>query len=152
MSTAPKETTQAKGNRTWQSYVPIAILVVLVAIGLAATAAGSIPGKSGTVQYGCITATTMGNTVDLSTTGLIHHVGAEYYITCAEGAAEPLSSVSVSCLTISPKTITSPYPSAAPAFWYVLSATGGTIAIQGAASNSTIVTQPTSAYVAVTCG
>lgn len=152
MSDTPKEAPRAKSKRSIQSYVPIAILVVLVVIGLAATAAGSISGKTNTLQYGCMTATAGGSNVDISTTGLIHYTGSQYYITCAEGAAEPTTSGSLSCLSITPKTITSPYPSAAPAFWYYLSARGGSITIQGAPSNSTVLTQPNSAIVVVTCG
>jgi hypothetical protein len=79
----------------------------------------------------------------VSTTGIIHHLGSKYYIGCSEGDSGSTSPSSVSCLTVTPQYAASPYPS---------SAQGGTIALQGAPANATVITQPTSATILVTCG
>ncbi|MDA4134915.1 MAG: hypothetical protein OK441_05050 [Thaumarchaeota archaeon] len=103
-------------------------------------------------QDSCITATQSGNTLTVSSTGLIHHVASKYYISCSEGDTGSTSPASVSCLTVTPQYLASPYPSSAGAYLYYLSAQGGSIALQGASANATVITQPTSATILVTCG
>jgi len=127
-------------------------LIALVAIVVLVTGAGLASSSSSGFQDSCITATQTGNTLTVSTTGIIHHLGSKYYIGCSEGDSGSTSPSSVSCLTVTPQYAASPYPSSAGAYLYYLSAQGGTIALQGAPANATVITQPTIATILVTCG
>ncbi len=139
-----------KGKSLWSSGYLI-LFIVILAVGVTVAAAGAIP-SSGGLHYACITATKSGSDVDVSTTGIIHHLSSEYYIGCPEGGTTATVPASLSCLTITPVTTVPPYPGSSTAIAYHLTAPGGSIAIQGAPANSTVLTQPNSAMVVVSCG
>jgi hypothetical protein len=81
----------------------------------------------------------VGGDVQVLTSGIIHVSGTQYYVSCAEGDTNTSTSITVSCLTVSPHTSASPYPDGGAATWYYLSAPGHTISIPSVATNSTEV-------------
>lgn len=136
---------------TGRSRFPIVLLVVLLvaALAIGSLGLGSASAKS---VYGCMTFKQQGNDVDVVTTGIIHVSGGQYYITCAEGDTYPTTPTTVSCLTVNPRTVDSPYPDGGAAVWYFLSATGHTITAPPISANSTEVLQtPAGTTVTVSC-
>jgi hypothetical protein len=124
-------------------------IVIIVVVGLAFGAV--VHTSSGSVQYACMTIDHQGSNLDITTSGIIHFSGTEYYLSCVEGSPLPTSSTSVSCLTVSPQIETATYPGAASTYFYYLSAKTGTITLQGAAANATEIISPSSASILVTC-
>jgi hypothetical protein len=129
----------------------LVVAIVVAAIVGVAAASSTILGEPGATNYGCATITHNGNALHVTTTGLIHRKGTQFYITCSEGATLPSGSVTVSCLTIGPQTSTTPYPGGSTTQDYYLSTHGQVITLQGAPANATEVLQPTNAWLQVTC-
>lgn len=131
------------------NLIVIIVVAVLVIAGVAVAVKSESPG---TVSYGCLSVSQHGNTLTLSTSGLIHIESSGYYISCAEGANLPTAATSVSCLSITPKQTTSPYPSGQTTYLYYLTAPKGAITVEGASANSTEILQPTTATLSINCG
>jgi hypothetical protein len=127
------------------------VLAVMVAVLVGAAAGSTILGSPGVTTYACASIARDGSTLHVTTNGLIHRSGSQYYLTCSEGATLPSTSVTVSCLTIAPQTSSAPYPGGSTTQDYYLSSLGHTITLMGAPANATEVLQPTNAWLQVTC-
>lgn len=129
------------------------IIVLVVVLVLAALALGiGFTTSSSATSYACMSLTHQGNDVELATSGIIHESGSQYYIVCPEGISNVNTGITFSCLTITPKTTTYPYPDASTYNWYYLSAPGHTITIPPTATNSSEVLQTLgSSTVVVSC-
>jgi hypothetical protein len=141
----PSEKRTAARSKTTLPLV-IAIIIIVV-LGFGAVEHSS----SASVQYACISVDHQGTDLVVSTSGIIHVSGSDYYFSCSEGSPLPTSSLTVSCLTVSPQEVSSPYPGAASTYYYHLTTKTGTISLQGAPVNATEVIAPSSASVLVTC-
>jgi hypothetical protein len=128
----------AAAERTRPSIVTLTVLVLmaLVVIGTGVAVAET---SSGPASYACMSISHQGNTVQLTTTGLLHYAGSQYYISCNEGSNLPSGQYKSSCLTISPKKITPTIGLGAPTEYYYLSSSGGALTLHGASApaNST---------------
>ncbi|MDA4136224.1 MAG: hypothetical protein OK449_04390 [Thaumarchaeota archaeon] len=127
------------------------ILIVVLAITAVAVGVGVQSSSSNSSQYGCISFVHQGNNLEVTTSGIIHISGSQYYVSCAEGVTDPTTPTTVSCLTISPHASISPYPDASTAYWYYLSAPGHTITVPNASTNSSEVLQPANPTIMVSC-
>lgn len=133
------------------SHAPLIVLVVLLVVA-ALTLGIGLRSESSSARYGCMSISQSGSTVQLSTSGIIHVDGSQYYITCSEGDTNPTSPITVGCLSVTPKVTTFTYPAAQNTERYYLSAQGHTITVPPAASNSTDVLQTsTSVQIQVAC-
>lgn len=128
----------------------ILALIVIVVIGAGVAAA---QGTGGPTKYSCMTITRSGSTVTVTTSGLIHYVGAQYYITCNEGSSLPASGITSSCLTITPKTILAPIGVGASTEYYYLSSSGSSLTIHGvpAPTNDTEWITPAGLSLSTSC-
>jgi hypothetical protein len=143
------ENPPAKDGRSFLLLSVIAIVAIAGVSGAAVLIYSSQPS-----QYACISIGYHGSTLQLTTSGLIHISGSQYYISCSDGTDDgqlPTSSLGASCLTITAKEVTSTYPGAASTYYYYLTAPGHTITLQGVTTNSTEITQPNDASIQVDC-
>ena len=150
MSTPPTpDSTQTK--KTGRSNVQLIVVVAIIAV--AALSGVVVLHHIGPVHYACLSISSQNGAVDVSTSGIIHYTGTQYYVSCNEGSDLPTSADSYSCLMVKPDLVTSPYPGAASTYYYYLSATAGKISLQGAAANSTEIITPATASASflVTC-
>jgi len=151
----PEQSTSKSGKKpTGTSRTELILLIGILAVGSIGIGVGVRVIHVGPLQYGCLSINQQGSEISVTTSGLIHLDGSGYYISCSEGATTTTTApVTVSCLTITPQTPTSPYlDSSGMAIQYSLSANGHSIALQGAPANTTEITQPTSATIQVDCG
>ena len=146
-SPSTPESTQTK--KTGRSNVQL--ILVLAIIAVAALSGIVVLHHVGTVNYACLSISSQNGAVDVSTSGIIHYTGTQYYVSCEEGAPLPTSADSYSCLTVKPDLVTSTYPGAASTYYYYLSTTTGKISLQGASANSTEIITPASASFVITC-
>jgi hypothetical protein len=147
-STAPPAGTPRK--RPALLPIVIVVLIVIVAIGTgAAYAAGASSGTS----YACITVSHQGSSETIKTTGLLHWVNSQYYISCNEGSNLPTSRYSASCLTITPKTIPASIGVGASTEYYYISSNGSPISLSGATAptNATEFINPANIFLTITC-
>jgi hypothetical protein len=134
------------------SGLSLPMVILIVALVIAAVVAGvGLTSSSGATVYGCMSISNQGGNVKITTSGIIHATGGQYFVTCAEGDDNPTASTTVSCLTINPHTETYAYPDSGTETWYYLSAPGHTITVPPVSVNSTEVLQPTTATITVTC-
>ena len=141
----PSESKPAARSRT--SLFLMVVIIVIVGLAFGAV----VHSSSGSIQYACMTIDHQGNNLVVTTSGIIHVSGTEYYLSCGEGAPLPTSSTSVSCLTVNPRINTPAYPGAASTYYYYLTARTGTVSLQGAATNATEIISPSSVSILVTC-
>ncbi len=147
-STDAVSTTKKPGNR---SMLPIVLLIIVLVVAAVTVGLGLRSASSGSTVYGCITLSQQGTNVKVVTSGIIHVSATQYYITCPEGAANPTSPITVSCLTVSPHLKVFNYPGESPSNWYYLSAPGHIITAPAPSDNSSEVLQPANATIEVSC-
>jgi len=128
------------------------ILALIVIVGIA-TAVGYAETAGGTTSYACMSITHQGSNEKITTSGLLHYVKSQYYVSCNEGSPLPSSQFSASCLKISPKTIPAAIGLGASTEYYYISATGNAITLNGAPApvNSTEYINPGSISLSVSC-
>ena len=128
----------------------IIVLIVIVAIGTAIGVAGT---SGGPTKYACMQISNLGGNVKITTSGLIHYLKAQYYITCNEGSPLPTGQLKSACVTISPQTIPAQIGIGASTEYYYISGGSGGISLQGAPAptNGTEIIQPTTAYLQTSC-
>ncbi len=132
--------------------MPIVILV-LIAIVLVATGVGVAGSIGGPTSYACMSVSHSGSDVKVTTSGLIHYVKSQYYISCNEGSPLPTSGYKYSCLTISPQVILAPIGVGASTEYYYVSGGANGIAVQGAPqmANGTEIINPTNVSLQASC-
>jgi hypothetical protein len=108
------------------------ILIVLMVLVVIATGVGYATTSGGPTTYSCMSLSHQGSSVVLKTTGLVHYVKSQYYITCTEGSSLPTSPLNFSCLTITPQAVAAPIGIGATTYYYYLSTSGQTVTLQGA--------------------
>ena len=115
---------------------PVQIVVVaLLAIAVVGTGVAVAETAGGATHYACISVTKSGGAVHVTTTGLLHYVSSQYYISCSEGSSLPTSDLTSSCLTISSHVVPATIGVGASTEYYYLSTSGGqAISLQGAAA------------------
>ncbi|HEV2390004.1 MAG TPA: hypothetical protein VGS04_04685, partial [Nitrososphaerales archaeon] len=130
-SAAPT-TSPAQGAATSRpALLPIVILALIVIVAVA-TGIGYAETTGNTTNYACISITHQGNTQKVTTSGLLHYVKSQYYVSCNEGSPLPSSQYTASCLKILPKTILAPIGVGASTEYYYISANGNAITLNGA--------------------
>lgn len=128
------------------------IIIIAVVVVVAAIGGASIVFKSSTSKYSCLSVSTQGGDVQVSTSGLIHIDGTQYYVTCAEGAADLTAPATYSCLTISPQVITTTYPdNPLLATRYYLDAGDHTITVSGTTGNETEISPGPGVGITIAC-
>ncbi len=147
-STAPPTGTPKKRP----ALLPIVILVLIVIVAIGTGAAYASGASSGT-SYACMTISHQGSSETITTTGLLHWVNSQYYISCNEGSNLPTSKYTASCLVISPKNIPAPIGVGAATEYYYISASGSQISLSGAAApkNATEFINPSGLSLTAAC-
>jgi hypothetical protein len=149
----PEQSSQPGKKPSSAPRIGLVVLVVILAIAAVGIVASVSAESSGPFQYACLSVTQQSGELSVATSGLIHYSGSEYYVSCSEGSTSPITSSSISCLTITPQTPASPYPlGSGMSIQYYLNANGHPVTLQGAPANATEITQPTSATIQVNCG
>jgi len=140
---------------TWKAKPALApiVILVLIAIVVIATGASYLSTAGGPTSYACISIAHQGSNEQIKTTGLLHYVQSQYYISCNEGSSLPTSQYTASCLTISPKTVAASIGLGASTQYYYISATGNAITLNGAPApaNSTEYVDPAAISLSVAC-
>lgn len=129
------------------------IILVLIAVVVVATGVGVAGHLSGPASYACMSISHDGNQVKVTTSGMIHYVKAQYYISCNEGSPLPTGEYKASCLTVTSQTFTSSVGSGASTQYYYLSGGANGISIQGAPApaNGTEIINPANVSLTATC-
>jgi len=129
------------------------VILVLIVIVVVATGVGYAVTSSGPTSYACISITHQGSNQKITTTGLLHYVKSQYYISCSEGSSLPTSKYNASCLTISPHTIPAAIGLGASTEYYYISANGNAITLNGAPApvNSTEYINTASISLSIAC-
>jgi hypothetical protein len=147
-ATAPSEAAPRK-----RPPVLSLVILVLLAIVVIATGVGVVSSSTGPAHYACMSISRSGSDVSVTTSGLIHYVKAQYYISCNEGSPLPTSKYRNDCLTISPQTIPASIGLGASTEYYYFSANGSPITLQGAPTptNTTEITVPAGISISIAC-
>jgi hypothetical protein len=129
------------------------VVLVLIAIVVIGTGVAYVETASGPTSYACLSIAHQGNNEQVTTTGMLHYVKSQYYISCSEGSSLPTSQYTASCLTISPKTIPATIGLGASTEYYYLSANGNAITLNGAPAptNGTEIITPQGISLSVSC-
>jgi len=132
--------------------LPLVILALIVIVAVA-TGVGYAETTGNTTSYACLSITHQGSTEKITTTGLLHYVKSQYYVSCNEGSPLPSSDYKASCLTISPKTILAPIGVGASTEYYYISASGNALTLNGAPApvNDTEYVNPAAISLSVSC-
>ncbi len=140
------------GAKKSPALLPIVILALIVIV-VVATGVGYAETASGPTSYACMSIAHQGSNQKVTTTGLLHYVKSQYYITCSEGSNLPTGKYSASCLTISPHTIPAPIGVGASTEYYYISANGNAITLNGAPApvNSTEYINPAAVSLSIAC-
>jgi len=138
--------------RKMAAFLPIVILALIVIVAIGTGAAYAYGASSGT-SYACLTISHQGSSETIKTTGLLHWVGSQYYISCNEGSNLPTSGYKASCLTITPKTITAPIGVGAATEYYYISSNGSPLSLSGAPAptNATEFINPAAISLTAAC-
>ena len=96
----------AKTAREMPAVLPM-LLIVLIAILVIATGVGYLQTSGGATNYACMSISHQGSSVQVKTTGLVHFLKQQYYVTCDEGSNLPTSTFTSSCLTITSQAVPS---------------------------------------------
>jgi hypothetical protein len=149
MSTPPKPPSTPRGR---PAVLPM-LLVALLAIVAIGTGVGYVQTSTGPTNYSCISLSHQGSNVLVKTTGLLHYLKSQYYITCTEGSPLPTSPLTYSCMTITPQSLLAPIGVGATTYYYYLSAPGHSITLQGAPppTNGTEIITPWAISLLVNC-
>ena len=125
-------------------------LIVIVVIG---TGAGYAATAGGPTSYACLSIAKQGGGVDITTTGLIHYLNAQFYISCNEGSSLPTNQYKAACVTISPRNIPATIGVGAATEYYYVSANGNAINLVGAPSptNGTEIIDPAGVSLQTSC-
>lgn len=151
-SAAPTTSPAQAAAKTRPALLPIVILALIVIVAVA-TGVGYAETTGNTTSYACISITHQGSTEKITSTGLLHYVKSQYYVSCNEGSPLPSSQYKASCLTISPKTILAPIGVGATTEHYYISANGNAITLDGAPTpvNDTEYVNPAAVSLSVSC-
>jgi len=136
-----------------RGIVPIVVIILIVIVAIA-TGVGVLETATGPTTYSCMTISHQGNQLTLKTSGLVHYVKAQYYVTCNEGSTLPTNTLTTSCLTITPQYVPSSIGVGVGTNYFYLSTTSGhAIALQGAPAptNGTEITTPAAISLSVSC-
>jgi hypothetical protein len=129
------------------------LLIALLVIAAAATGVGVLATSGGSKSFACMDVGQNGSNVQVTTSGLIHFLKGQYYVTCTEGSSLPTSPLTTSCLTISPQLVTAQIGAGASTYYYNLNAPGHQVALQGAPNptNGTEIVTPAGVSIVVSC-
>lgn len=152
IQSATSTTPTAGTPRKRPPLLPIVILVLIVIVAVG-TGAAYASGASSGASYACMTISNQGSSEIIKTTGLLHWVGSQYYISCNEGSNLPTSKYTASCLTISPKTIPAGIGKGASTEYYYISSGGSQISLSGATTptNATEFINPSAISLTINC-
>jgi len=148
-NTAPTPKTTKRGTPPWPALVVVALIVILV-IG---TGVAYLGASGGPTKYACMSISHQGGEVQITTTGLLHYLKQQYYITCTEGSSLPSNVYTSACLTITPQVVLAGIGVGASTNYYYLSAPANAIAVAGApplVNGSEIIT-PSAISLSVRC-
>ena len=129
------------------------VILVLIAIVVIATGVGVADTTGGATSYACMDISHQGSGVTVTTSGLIHYLQSEYYISCNEGSNLPTNQYKASCLTISPENVPASIGVGASTEYYYISASGSAIALVGAPAptNGTEIITPAGVSLQTSC-
>ena len=131
---APQTVAKTQGSPlTKMNAVPL-VIIVLIALAVIGTGLGYYETSKGGTNFACMNVTHSGNQVQVTSGGLLHYVGSQYYISCGEGSSLPTSFFSSSCLTITPHVQPATIGVGASTEYYYLASTNGSpVTLQGTA-------------------
>jgi hypothetical protein len=156
ISTATPTTTPSspKGAKRVVPQVSPALIIVLLVIVAVATGVGYVATSGGATTYACIDIAHQGSSLTVTTTGLVHFLKQQYYISCTEGSNLPTNAYKSSCLIITPLLVTAPIGTGASTdYYYLSSSSGSAITLVGAAplTNGTEIIPPAAISLSVSC-
>jgi hypothetical protein len=151
-SAAPARPSPPGAKRGMPPISPM-LVIALIAIVVVATGVGFFETSGGPTSYACMSISHQGSDIKITTSGLVHFLKQQYYITCTEGSSLPSSTYKSSCLTITPQVVLSAIGVGASTNYYYLSASGHAITLVGAAPpvNGTEIITPTAISLSVSC-
>ena len=133
LAATPTTSQPAGATRSRPALVPL-LVIALLAIAVVGTGIAYVETAGGAKSYACLSVSNSGNVVTVTTSGLLHYTGGQYYISCGEGSSLPITYFTSSCVTISPSLVPAKLGVGASTEYYYLSATAGhTINLVGAA-------------------
>jgi hypothetical protein len=135
------------------STIPLVILVLIVIVVIG-TGVGVAETSGGPSNYACMSISRQsGSGVDLTTTGLIHYLNSQFYISCNEGSNLPTGQDKVGCLTIAPQNVAAKIGVGASTEYYYVSAGGNALTLQGAPAptNGTEIVTPAGVSLQTPC-
>jgi len=133
LNATPKTSQPGGAARDRPALIPL-VVIALLAIAVVGTGIAYLDTARGATSYACMSISHQGSTVQITTSGLLHYIGSQYYISCGEGSSLPTSYFTSSCLTISPSLIPAKIGVGASTEYYYLGVTAGhTITLQGSA-------------------
>ena len=145
---APKER-EKRGMPKISPIVIAALIVIVVAI----TGIGFAATSGGPTSYACLSIAHQSGGLQITTSGLLHYLKGQYYISCTEGSSLPGSTYTTSCLTITPQIIPATIGVGASTDYYYISAAGHPITLVGAPAptNGTEIVTPGNISLTVSC-
>ncbi len=152
LTATPTNTSSQGGKRGIPPASPM-LVIALIAIVLVATGVGYLETSGGAKSYACMSVSTQGGGISVTTTGLVHFLKDQYYISCTEGSSLPTSSFKSSCLTITPQVVLAPIGVGASTKFYYLSAAGHaiTLAVAPPIEKGTEIITPAGVSLSVSC-
>jgi hypothetical protein len=142
----------AAAARKMPPLLPVVIIALIVIVAIA-TGVGVVDTSGGPTSYACLDIAHQGSNELITTSGLLHYLKSEYYVSCSEGSNLPTNQYKASCLTISPQNVPAAIGSGASTEYYYISAAGNSITLNGAPPpiNGTEIITPASISLSVTC-
>jgi hypothetical protein len=130
-----------------------AVIIVLLVIAVVVTGVGYIGEATGPTHYACLSVSHQDSTVKVTTSGLLHYLNSQYYVSCNEGSSLPTTTLTSQCLTILPQNIPASIGNGAATEYYHISASGHTITLQGAPApaNGTEIITPAAISLSISC-
>lgn len=133
LAATPTTSQPGGATRSRPALVPL-LVIALLAIAVVGTGVAYVETSGGAKSYACLSISSSGNVVTVTTSGLLHYVGGQYYVSCGEGSSLPVTYFTSSCLTISPSLVPAKIGVGASTEYYYISATAGhTFNLVGAA-------------------
>jgi hypothetical protein len=151
--TATPTTTPSQGGKRGTPSIALMVVIALLAIVVVGTGVGYFETAGGVTNYACMSVTHQGSDISVTTTGMVHLLKGQYYVTCTEGSNLPSTTYKSSCLTITPKVVVAGIGVGASTNYYYLSAAGQAITLACAAplTNGTEIITPAGISLSVSC-
>jgi len=147
-TTSPPEGASSKRPAILPTAIIVLLIIVVIGTGVAV-----FETSSGATHYACLSVSHQDSTVTVTTSGLLHYLNSQYYVSCNEGSSLPITTLTSSCVTILPQNVPASIGVGASTEYYHISAPGHTISLQGAPAltNGTEIITPAGISLSVSC-